>query len=192
MLRIDPTSGLKHSQRRIMTSEDIRKKFHTRRIADKATEATRKRAGGDEALLALGSQNILNTTLEEAYLLGWQDAEEYLDKINQPLYYETDRNGITKPLKEGEIDREAIDNAKDIKKLDICVLGLSKRVYFKLQERGIRTLGELTAKIETGLKKVRGIGDAAYEEIVRQVRKAGAVIASESIEDEKAGQRCCS
>lgn len=40
------------------------------------------------------------------------------------------------------------------------------------------------AKIDTGLKKVRGIGDAAYEEIVRQVRKVGFVIASESIEGE--------
>ena len=57
-------------------------------------------------------------------------------------------------------------------------------MYFKLQERGIRTIGQLTAKIETGLKKVCGIGDAAYEEIVRQVRKAGAVVTSESIEGE--------
>ena len=72
----------------------------------------------------------------------------------------------------GEIDREAIENARDVKKLDIAVLGLSKRVYNKPQERGIRTIGELITKLEYGLKKVRGIGDAAYEEIVRQVRKA--------------------
>lgn len=72
---------------------------------------------------------------------------------------------------EGEIDRDAIDNAKDINKLDISVLGLSKRVHSRLQKNGIRTIGELITKLEYGLKKVRGIGDAAYEEIVRQVRK---------------------
>ncbi len=63
------------------------------------------------------------------------------------------RDRITKPLKEGEIDREAIENAKDIMKLDISVLGLPKRVYFKLQQAGIRTIGELMRAIDRGLKR---------------------------------------
>lgn len=78
-----------------------------------------------------------------------------------------------KTLKEREIERDLIENAKDIKKLDIFVLGISKRVYYKLQATGIQTIGELTKAIDKVLKRVRGIGDAAYEEIVRQIRKTG-------------------
>ena len=107
--------------------------------------------------------------------MGWKDAiartEARKDKAPFPSLA-VSRDRVVKPLKEGGIDREAIENAKDIGKLDISVLGLSKRVYFKLQERGIRTIAELMTRIERGdLKKVRGIGDTAYEEIVRQVRK---------------------
>lgn len=107
--------------------------------------------------------------------MGWKDAtartEARKDKaLFPPLPVARDR--VVKPLKEGEIDREAMENAKDVGKLDISVLGLSKRVYFKLQERGICTIGELMKAIDRGIKRVRGIGDAAYEEIVRQIRKA--------------------
>ena len=102
--------------------------------------------------------------------MGWRDALK-----NAPDGQHTpDGNGrcTSNGKGSGEIDREAIENARDVNKHDIAVLGLSKRVYNKLQERGIRTIGELITKLEYGLKKVRGIGDAAYEEIVRQVRKA--------------------
>ena len=109
--------------------------------------------------------------MEEVYLMGWRDAMAQTETDSFPQHAAS-RDRIMKSLKEGEIDRDSIENARDVKKLDIAVLGLSKRVYNKLQERGIRTIGELITKLEYGLKKVRGIGDAAYEEIVRQVKKA--------------------
>ncbi len=107
--------------------------------------------------------------------MGWRDAmaqTETQSEINSFPPRAVSRDRIVKPLKEGEIDREAIENAKDIARLDISVLGLSKRVYYKLQATGVRTICELTKAIDRGLKRVRGIGDAAYEEIVRQVREA--------------------
>ena len=158
-----------------MTDKRIREKFHTDGIADKATAIAREKAGGDEALLRAGVSRILIATMEEVYLMGWKDAtartEARKDKAPFPSL-PVARDRVVKPLKEGEIDREAMENAKDVGKLDISVLGLSKRVYFKLQERGICTISDLTRAIDKGLKKVRGIGDAAYEEVVRQVRKA--------------------
>lgn len=159
-----------------MTDEEIREKFHRDQIVDKTFASVRKKAGGEEALLSVGIQSFVTATMEEVYLAGWKDATAQMkscDGAEAFCLYPIDRDRITKPLKEGEIDREAIENAKDVRKLDIAVLGLSKRVYYKLQERGIRTIAELMTRIERGdLKKVRGIGDTAYEEIVRQVRKA--------------------
>ena len=159
---------------RTMTDNEIREKYHKDGIADKAFNAVSKKAGGEAALIGVGIQNMFAATMEETYLMGWRDAiahTEVCERAEAPLLYKVNRNRIV-PLKEGEIDREAIENARDVKKLDIAVPGLSKRVYNKLQERGIRTIGELITKLEYGLKKIRGIGDAAYEEIVRQVRKA--------------------
>ena len=158
-----------------MTDGEIREEFHRKHIADRAFSAVRKEAGGEEALISAGVQNMVMATMAEVYLAGWKDAVAQMkscDRAEAFCLYPIDRDRITKPLKEGEIDWEAIENAKDVGKLDISVLGLSKRVYFKLQERGIRTIAELMEKLEYGLKKVRGIGDAAYEEVVRQVRKA--------------------
>ena len=158
-----------------MTDKMIREKFHTDGIADKAAAIAREKAGGDEPLLRAGASRILIATMEEVYLMGWKDAlaeGQSEIEISPFTSYVVSRDRVVKPLKEGEIDREAIENAKDITKLDISVLGLSKRVYFKLQERGICTISDLTRAIDKGLKKVRGIGDAAYEEVVRQVRKA--------------------
>lgn len=158
-----------------MNNIEIRKKFHTDHIADKAFSIVQKKAGSDKALVNAGIQAITVATMEEVYLMGWRDALATAEtpESNPFSLYPINRNRITKPLKECEIDYEAINNAKDIGKLDISVLGLSKRVYFKLQERGIQTIAELMAKIDQGnLKKVRGIGDAAYEEIARQVKKA--------------------
>ena len=157
-----------------MTDKKIREKFHTDAIADKATAIAREKAGGDEVLLRAGVSRILIATMEEVYLMGWKDATARTEARKDvapfpPLPVARDR--VVKPLKEGEIDREAIENAKDIGKLDISVLGLSKRVYFKLQGRGICTIDELMKAIDKGLKKVRGIGDAAYQEVVRQIRK---------------------
>ena len=118
---------------------------------------------------------MIASAMEEVYLIGWRDAmaqTETQSEINSLPPRTVSRDRIVKPLKEGEIDREAIENAKDIARLDISVLGLSKRVYYKLQAAGVRTIGEPTKAIDRGLKRVRGIGDAAYEEIVRQVREA--------------------
>ena len=161
-----------------MTNNEIRLKFHREGIADRATAAVRERAGGEEAIVKTGAVNVAVSVLEEVYLMGWKDAKAAgaFNRPNPSPLYKINRDRIVKPLKEGEIDREAIDNAKDVGKLDISVLGLSKRVYFKLQERGIRTIGELMATIDRGLKKVRGIGDVAYQEIIGQVKKAGITI----------------
>ena len=157
-----------------MNDKAIRKKFHTDNIIDKALSIAREKAGGEEALIASGASNITESTMEEIYLMGWTDGTAQAQGETNPFpSHPVSRDKITKPLKEGEIDRDSIENAKDIKKLDICVLGLSKRVYYKLQAAGIQTIGELTKAIGRGLKRVRGIGDVAYEEIVRQIRKAG-------------------
>ena len=164
-----------------MDTEEIKKKFHKERILDKALSAARKNAGGDNALIRSGVQNVIDATTEEIYLLGWRDAEAQINprretesRIDSHSYmpYTVDRDRPTKPLKVGEIDREAIENAKDMGKLDISVLGLSRRVYIRLQERGIKTIGELAKAIDAGLTRVRGIGDAAYKEIIAQVEKA--------------------
>lgn len=158
-----------------MTDGEIREEFHRKHIADRAFSAVREEAGGEEALISAGIQNMVMATMAEVYLAGWKDAVAQMracDRAEAFRLYPIDRDRIVKPLKEGEIDREAMENAKDVGKLDISVLGLSKRVYFKLQERGICTIGELMKAIDRGIKRVRGIGDAAYEEIVRQIRKA--------------------
>ena len=110
-----------------------------------------------------GVQNMLNVTMEEVYLMGWGDALK-----NAP-----DGKHTPDGHHEGEIDREAIENAKDVNQLDISVLGLSKRAHSRLQESGIRTIGELMKALDKGLKRIRSVGDVAYDEIVRQVRKAG-------------------
>lgn len=156
-----------------MNDKAIRKKFHTDNIIDKALSIAREKAGDGEALVASGVSNITESTMEEIYLMGWTDAMTQIKaEINPFPPYPIFRDKIAKPLKEGEIDRDSIENAKDIRKLDISVLGLSKRVYYKLQSAGIQTIGDLTRAIDRGLKRVRGIGDAAYEEIIRQVKKA--------------------
>ena len=113
----------------VMTDEEIRLKFHREGIADKATAAVRERAGGEEALVKMGAAKITLSVLEEVYLMGWKDAganKEPFDRVTPSPRYKIDRDRIVKPLKEGEIDREAIENAKDIGKFDISVLGLSK------------------------------------------------------------------
>lgn len=158
----------------IMKDKTIREKFHTDGILDKAYSIACDKAGGEAVFVESGVPNMIKTTAEEVYIMGWRDAmAQAQGEINPFPPHAVSRDRVVKSLKEGEIDREAIENAKDVGKLDISVLGLSKRVYFKLQERGIRTIAELMARIERGdLKKVRGIGDTAYEEIVRQVRKA--------------------
>ncbi len=158
-----------------MTDEEIREEFHRKHIADRAFSAVREEAGGEKALISTGIQSMVMATMAEVYLEGWKDAVAQMksrDRAEAFRSYPVDRERAVKPLKEGEIDRKAIENAKDVGKLDISVLGLSKRVYYKLQERSIRTIAELMAKLEYGLKKVRGIGDVAYEEIMRQLRKA--------------------
>ena len=60
-----------------------------------------------------------------------------------------------------------------MKRLDISVLGLFKRAYSRLQESGIQTIGELMKAVDRGLKKIRGIGDKVYQEIVGQIKAAG-------------------
>lgn len=165
-----------------MDTEEIKKKFHKDRILDKALSAARKNAGGDNALIRSGVQNMIDATAEEIYLLGWRDAEAQINSTraaeshtNSHSYtlYTVDRDRPMKPLKTGEIDREAIENAKDTGKLDISVLGLSRRVYIRLKEAGIMTISELSRAIDTGLGRVRGIGQAASKEITAQVEKAG-------------------
>ena len=156
-----------------MTEKTIRKKFPTDNIIDTALSIAREKAGGEEALIASGASNITESTMEEIYLMGWTDAmAQAQGEINPFPSHPVSRDKITKPLKEGEIDRDSIENAKDIKKLDICVLGLSKRVYYKLQAAGIQTIGELSRAIDTGLDRVRGIGQAASKEIMAQAEKA--------------------
>ncbi len=155
----------------VMTDKTIREKFHTDGILDKAYSIARDKVGGEAVFMESGVSNVIKTTAEEVYLMGWRDAMAQTETESFPPHA-VSRDRITKPLKEGEVDRGAIENAKDIAKLDISVLGLSKRVYYKLQAAGVRTIGELMKAIERGLKKVRGIGDAAYEEIVRQVKAA--------------------
>ena len=164
-----------------MNTEEIRKKFHEDRILDKAFFAARKNAGGDNALIRSGVQNVIDATAEEIYLLGWRDAEAQINPAKAAeshtgthphIPYTVDRDRPMKPLKTGEIDREAIENAKDIRKLDISVLGLSRRVYIRLKEAGIMTIGELSRTIDMGLDRVRGIGQAASTEIMAQAEKA--------------------
>lgn len=58
--------------------------------------------------------------------------------------------------KNGELDRDAIENAKDIKKIDIAVLGLSKRAHSRLQDTGVRTIRDLMKTIDKGLSKIQG------------------------------------
>lgn len=164
-----------------MDAEEIKKKFHKDRILDKAHSAARKNAGGDNAFIRSGVQNVIEATAEEIYLLGWRDAEAQINpakaaenhtNTHPHIPYTVDRDRPMKPLKTGEIDREAIENAKDIGKLDISVLGLSRRVYIRLQERGIMTINELSKAIDMGLDRVRGIGQAASTEIMTQAEKA--------------------
>ena len=162
-----------------MTDREIREKFHNSRILDKAHSLAYEKAGGVEAFVKSGVQNIVKATMEEVYLLGWRDAEANAkaadttgDTVEALSLQGVDRDRPMKPLKTGEIDREAIENAKDICKLDISVLGLSRRVYIRLQEQGVMTIGELTKAIDAGLTRVRGIGQAASKEIMAQVRKA--------------------
>ena len=162
-----------------MTDREIRENFHNSRILDKAHSLAYEKAGGVEAFVKSGVQNIVEATMEEAYLLGWRDAEANAkaadttgDTVEALFLQGVDRDRPMKHLKTGEIDWEAIENAKDIDRLDVSVLGLSRRVYIRLQERGIMTIGELSRAIDMGLDRVRGIGQAASKEIIAQVRKA--------------------
>ena len=58
-----------------MTDEEIREKFHMDQIADKATAAVRDRVGGEDALTKTEPLNVILSTAEEVYLMGWRDAE---------------------------------------------------------------------------------------------------------------------
>lgn len=137
-----------------MTDKEILLKFHNSRILDKAHSLAYEKAGGVEAFVKSGVQNIVKATMEEVYLLGWRDAEANAkaadttgDTVEAFPPQTVDRDRPMKPLKAGEIDREAIENAKDIGKLDISVLGLSRRVYIRLQEQGIMTVHDLIGAI---------------------------------------------
>ena len=70
------------------------------------------------------------------------------------------------------LDREGIENAEDVTALDISVLGLPKRVYYTLQQRGVMTVGELLDVIEAG-RRVRGIGPKYMQIIAERMAQAG-------------------
>ena len=71
-----------------------------------------------------------------------------------------------------EIDRYALESAADVTALDISVLGLPKRVYYTLQQRGVMTVGELVEVIYEG-RKVRGIGERYMKVITERMAQAG-------------------
>ena len=119
-------------------TDKIREKFRTEDILGKALSIAREKAGGEIVFVKSGTLNVIESTMEEVYLMGWRDAmaqEETQSELFRPHAISRDR--ITKPLKEGEIDREAIENAKDIKKLDNpysdfqrgCISNYNRREY---------------------------------------------------------------
>ena len=71
-----------------------------------------------------------------------------------------------------EIDRYALESATDVGKLDISVLGLPKRIFYTLQQRGVMTVGELMDVVKTG-RKVRGIGERYMKVITERMSEAG-------------------
>ena len=71
-----------------------------------------------------------------------------------------------------EIDRYALESAADVTALDISVLGLPKRVYYTLQQRGVMTVVELMEVIYEG-RKVRGIGERYMQIITERMAQAG-------------------
>lgn len=70
------------------------------------------------------------------------------------------------------LDREGIESAPDVTALDISVLGLPKRIYYTLQQRGVMTVGELVDVISSG-RKVRGIGPKYNRVITERLKEAG-------------------
>ena len=79
---------------------------------------------------------------------------------------------VRKPNIPTTLDREGIENSPDVNALDISVLGLPKRVYYTLQQRGVMTVGELMDVIESG-RKVRGIGPKYMKVITERMAQAG-------------------
>ena len=78
---------------------------------------------------------------------------------------------VRKPNIPTTLDREGIESATDVNALDISVLGLPKRVYYTLQQRGVMTVGELVDVIESG-RHVRGIGKEYMKVITERMAEA--------------------
>ena len=79
---------------------------------------------------------------------------------------------VRKPNIPTTLDREGIETAEDVDELDISVLGLPKRIYYTLQQRGVMTVGELVDVISSG-RKVRGIGERYMRVITERMAQAG-------------------
>ena len=93
-----------------MTDREIRENFHNSRILDKAHSLAYEKAGGVEAFVKSGVQNIVEATMEEAYLLGWRDAEANAkaadttgDTVEALFLQGVDRDRVREQLQEAGI-----------------------------------------------------------------------------------------
>lgn len=67
----------------------------------------------------------------------------------------------------------AIEDVADITKTKIEDLNLSTRTINTLTEGGVKTVGGLVKKTESGLKELEGMGDAGIKEIKKALTKLG-------------------
>lgn len=71
------------------------------------------------------------------------------------------------------IEAESKESVEDILKMKIEDLNLSTRTINTLTAGGIKTVGGLTKKTESGLREIDGMGDAGVKEIKKSLIKSG-------------------
>lgn len=73
-------------------------------------------------------------------------------------------------------------------------LGLSVRAFNALAKSGIRTVGDLSLKTEKRIKKIRGLGEKSFREIVEKMEELGLKFAeseceTDTLTDERANDK---
>lgn len=75
--------------------------------------------------------------------------------------------------KESETNEQPVEASEEITKMKVEDINLSTRTVNALTENGIKTIGGLVKKTESGLKELEGMGDAGIKEIKKVLTKLG-------------------
>ena len=105
------------------------------------------------------SENIKKSAFEEGYNLGLAKAESDINKF---------KSEFVKFMNAKQEDSK-------LKKLETSIddLDFSVRAYNCLKRAGINTLGDLTAKSETEMMKIRNLGKKSLKEVIDKIKEMG-------------------